>query len=321
MTVDTEFSPLLHQRGLDPRANLNSSIWGICAGGEFGVDWQMNVLEAHGIKGVFFIDPMPGLVFGEPLIAEIVAPIVARGHEAQLHIHTEWLEWAKDSPVGGRQGHDLADFGLEDQITLLGLAIGMLMRAGAPRPTAFRAGNFGADDNSLRALAQLGLTWDSSVNAPYLGNACRISASPQQIGAFELLGMIELPVAGLFDQRQHIRPAQLCALSFREMRDALRHAAQNRHDAFVIVTHSFEMLSRDRCRPNRTVIKRFEQLCGAIASHPDLHSAGFNDLDPAIAAGDAGARSRLGPNLLRTGERMIEQALATLRYERQGWTV
>jgi hypothetical protein len=318
ITVDTELSALFHQRGSALPANFASSINGDCADGRFGIGWQMTQMEARGLKGVFFVDPLPSLVYGEAWLADVIGPIIARGHEVQLHIHTEWLAWAKNSPVGGRQGQNLADFSLEDQSVLLGLAIDMLIRAGAPRPTAFRAGNYGADDNSLTALAELGLVWDSSVNAPYLGGACRIGLSSDQVSAIERNGIVEVPVAGLSDRIGHVRPAQICALSAREMRRALGHAADHQHGAFVIVTHSFEMLSRDRKRANCTVIARFEAMCDAIAADPRLICAGFNDLDAAVLTqASAEQPTRLGPNRLRTLARMVEQAIATWRYERQ----
>ncbi len=318
ITVDTELSALLHQRGTALATNFTSSINGECDDGHFGIGWQMDQMEAYGLKGVFFVDPLPSLIYGEAWLADVVGPIITRGHEVQLHIHTEWLAWASASPVGGRQGQNLADFGIDDQRVLLGLAIDLLMRAGAPRPTAFRAGNYGADDNSLRALAELGLTWDSSVNAPYLGGVCRIGVSAEQVGAIERHGIVELPVAGLNDRGGQVRPAQICALSAREMRDALSHAADHQHATFVIVTHSFEMLSRDRKRANRAVIARFKAMCDAIAAHPQLFSAGFNNLDAvALTCTREAQPTRLGPDRLRTLARMAEQAVATWRYERQ----
>lgn len=317
ITIDTELSPLLHQRGMAGQANVESSINGVCAQGAFGIGWQMDCMDAHGIKGVFFVEPLFALVHGEALLADIVGPILARGHEVQLHIHTEWLEWSLASPVDGRQGRNLASFSLEDQIVLLRLAAGLLERAGAPQPIAFRAGNFGADDNSLRALASIGVRWDTSMNPALLGGACRIGLSPSQNAAIEYLGVVELPVSGLFDWPGNIRPVQVCALSSREMREALRHAAKHKESAFVIVTHSFEMLSRDRARPNRMVMSRFEKMCKVISSHPDLRSSGFNDLSPSIAARQGPGTARLEPNRLRTGLRIAEQAFATWLYERR----
>jgi hypothetical protein len=66
----------------------------------------MGRLDDYGHKAVFFIDPMPALVYGEQIIADMVGPVVERGHEVQLHMHTEWLEWAKDSPVEDRWGRN-----------------------------------------------------------------------------------------------------------------------------------------------------------------------------------------------------------------------
>ncbi len=316
ITVDTELSALLHQQSVDLKSNLASSVYGDCAEGSFGIRWQMDLMRHHGLRGVFFVDPMPALVYGDSWLRDVVGTIIERGHEVQLHIHTEWLEWSTESPVGGALGRNLACFSLDEQIALLDLAIRLLERAGAPRPTAFRAGNYGADDNSLRALKSLGLTWDSSVNPAYLGRDCQISASPDVVGASVHHGIVELPVAGLSDRAGRIRPAQICALSAREMREALHHAADNGHPTFVIVTHSFEMLSRDRNRANRAVIKRFDDMCRAIAAHSGVENAVFAELDPDAVTRTVGAAyARLAPNPIRTVARIAEQAVATWRYE------
>lgn len=315
ITVDTELSALLHQRGLSARANFDSSILGRCAGGEFGIGWQMDVLDRHGLKGVYFVDPLPALVLGEGVIADVVGMVAGRGHDVQLHAHPEWLEWAKDSPVEGRRGRNVADFSVADQRALLNYSCSVIERAGAKRPVAFRAGNFGANDDTLRALAGLGLLWDSSVNVDYLGGACRIEVAADQNLPVELHAIAELPVSGLYDRTGHFRPAQVCAMSGWEMRDTLGHAARLGHPVATVVTHSFEMLSRDRSRPNGAVMKRFEGLARYVAGHPLLDTAIFQTLDrDAVLGPDA---PRAGPNWARTAARMVEQAVATVMYERK----
>lgn len=320
ITIDTELSAGLYQRGASARQNLDRSIDGLVPGGAFGIGWQMDQLDAHGLKGVFFVDPMPALVYGTEVVADMVGPILERGHEVQLHIHTEWLAWAKASPVGDRRGQNIGDFDLADQITLLTCARDLLEQANVPRPIAFRAGNYGADDRTLMALADLGLAWDSSFNAPYLGGPCRIGLTAADYAPVWRHGVVEVPVSGILDRSDTIRPAQVCALSRWEMTDALRHAAQARQSAFVIVSHSFEMLSRDRFRPNRAVMARFTAMCREIARNPNLRSAGFADLDPAIASPSQPKASRLAANPVRSIGRMLEQAAATLRYERE-WSL
>lgn len=315
ITVDTELSSSLYQRGVGLSENVSRSIWAEARGQAHGIGWQMEMLERHGLKGVFFLDPMPALAHGADFLAPIVEAIEGRGHEVQMHIHTEWLAWAKDSPVGGRQGRNIGDFSLDDQITLLSRAKALLEQAGAPSIAAFRAGNFGANDDTLRALAAIGVMWDSSVNPAYLGHGCAITADPAQIGAQRMQNIVELPVSGIHDRPGHFRPAQICAMSASEMRAGLRHAARMGHDAFTVVTHSFEMLSRDRQRPNAMVKARFVALCREAARLPQVRGVGFRDLSPAMADSSPKSLTRVAPSRVRTGLRQAQQAWATWRYE------
>ncbi|HUD92031.1 hypothetical protein [Sphingobium sp.] len=317
ITVDTELSAALHLQGVALEENVRRSIWAEARGQAVGIGWQMQLLDRHGLKGVFFLDPLPALIHGVDFLKPIVGEIVRRGHEVQLHIHTEWLAWVKDSPVDGRQGRNIGDFTLADQILLLGLAKHLLEEAGAPPITAFRAGNFGANDDTLRALAAIDILWDSSVNPAYLGRECGIVADREQIAAVPTHGVIELPVSGIIDRPGGFRPAQICAMSAAEMRAGLNHAAREGHDAFVVVTHSFEMLSRDRQRLNGAVMARFEALCRTAGRMPQVRGAGFHDLSPAIADAPARGLTRVPASRLRTGLRVAQQVLATWHYERR----
>ncbi len=317
ITIDTELSARHHKTGLSLQKNIEQSILGRVGAQDFGIEWQMEQMERRGIKGVFFVDPTPALVYHSDCVAQMIEPILRRGHEVQIHIHPGWLKWAKDSPVEGRRGYNIGNFSLADQVALIGWARDALVAAGAPQPTAFRAGNFGANDNTLRALSQLGLSWDSSFNPDYAKKPCKISLTTDAIDPIAINGVIELPVAGIWDKRGHYRPAQVCTLSRREMRQALIHAAATRAPAFVVVSHSFEMLSRDHTRPNKTVMARFTALCDVIAQQPALQGVGFTQLRSDLVHVNRPHPTRLHANRLRTLERMVEQAVATWRFERQ----
>jgi hypothetical protein len=317
ITVDTELSALLHQRGVPADANLASSIMGKAGRATVGIGWQMDCLDRYGLTGVFFVDPMPGMVFGPDIVRRMVEPILTRGHEVQLHIHPEWLEWARISPVGDRRGANIGDFSLADQLILLEWGRTALEQAGAPTPIAFRAGNYGANDDTLKALATLGMLWDASYNGYYRNGPCRIGIDPSQIDPVRRFDVTEIPVSSIVDRPGSVRPAQICALSAKEMRLGLYHAAGTAWPVFSIVTHSFEMLSRDRKRPNHAVMHRFEAMCRAIAIHPGLQTSGFIALDPEIATREPSGAARLGPSRLRTLDRMAQQAVATWLYERR----
>ena len=313
ITVDTELSYSRAREGMAVAENHATAIDGVTAAGAFGIGYQMERLEAHGLTGVFFVDPMPALVHGIDAITAIVAPIVARGHDVQLHLHSEWLELADEQPVGSLRGRNIADFPLNAQVTLLARARDLLEAAGATRPIAFRAGNFGANDDTLRALAALGFRYDSSFSPSYLGQDCAISLPQETSAVTDHLGVRDVPVAAILDRPGHLRHAQLCALSAREMRAALAHAAATHAPPFVIVSHGFELLTRDRERPNGLAVVRFEAMCRAIADDPRLVTCGFADLDVAPGAD----HPRLPPDRLRTLARIGEQAWGALRYERR----
>lgn len=326
ITIDTELSLPRHRQGLSPEGNLLESIFGACSDGSFGISHQIARLEAHGLKGVFFVDPMPARVFGLDILKRMLAPILEAGHEVQLHIHPEWVPYMTVDPVGGRRGNMIRDFSYEDQLVLLDLARELLVAAGAPEPVAFRAGDYGADDNTLRALARLGIPYDTSFDPGFVGDSCRISLPVTTIEPTLHQGVLEFPVSCIFDRPGGLRHAQLCALSAREMQAALRHAAASGQRYFTLVSHSFELLSRNRQRANRTVVDRFEALCAFLAEPGNgLRTMTYGQLDPVMTGqerrgqerpGQETPSGRLAPSLLRTAQRMGEQLYSSLRYER-----
>lgn len=313
ITTDTELSSSLHQQGVSAADNFRLTIEGRCGGEAYGIGYQMDRMEEYGLTGVFFIDPMPALVYGEQIIADIVGPIIERGHEAQLHIHTEWLEHARVEPVGAARGRNIGDFTLDEQIVLLRLARQLLIDAGAPAPTAFRAGNYGSNDETLQALARLGLDYDSSFNPAYAGLGCDISLPSDRQDITPRHGVNVVPISAIEEPQGTLRPAQICALSATEMAMALDHASEERACFFNIVSHSFELIVRQFRQPNPIMIDRFERLCRKICGEPGLESAIFADL-----SGDEKAARPLPAGRFQQMWRMGEQAVSKIVYEGAG---
>ena len=126
-------------------------------------------------------------------------------------------------------------------------------------------------------------------------------------------GVCEVPVSGLMDRASRFRPAQLCAMSEEEMRDALDHSAASGAIQFSAFSHSFELLSRDRKVPNGLALSRMEALCRAVADDARVTSGGF-----ATLPGPPERPARIGlaaPKPLRTLRRTIEQGFGHLAHE------
>jgi hypothetical protein len=321
ITVDTEYSSGLYRRGIatDLGANFDTTI--ACRGlkGEAGIHYQMDVFDRYGLKAVFFVDPMPSLVWGQEAVDRVVQPILERGHDVQLHLHTEWLDFAKEDLVGASRGQHLKNFSYDEQLILLEYAIERLMAAGAAFPVAFRAGNLGANNDSLRALATLGIRYDSSFTPAMTNSACAITLSRQTHFPCHYNGVIEVPIGsiGAYNGRQ--RHAQITALSQSELIAAVAHGAAHDWPSFVIISHSFEMFNRDKLRCNRILMDRFEGFCAWLQKQANIDTATFKDvvsgkvsLDP---RSDDNIPAQLLPhNPLRTAYRYAEQIAGRVFY-------
>lgn len=300
LTIDTEFTWRHHQAGLSCEEIYARSV----EPAGVGLSHKLARLAEHGLKACFFVDPMPAMTYGLEPIRRIVDAVLAGGQEVQLHVHPNWT--AARIGDGGRVAvrHELNDYSYAEQLALIAGAAALLKAAGAPRPAAFRAGSYAANDVTLQVLAELGIRYDSSHNGSLQPWPSRIGLSARQIAPVRR-GVVEVPVTLIEDVPGNLRTAQICALSESEMRAALEHAAANGHAAVTLVSHSFELASRDGTRPNAVHMRRFDALCTTLAAMRDvLPTAHFSDR-PRLALDQDDAP--LGPSLLRTRRRQLEQ--------------
>ena len=278
-----------------------------------GVSYQLALLARHGLKATFFVDPMPTMVFGLDAIRPVVEAIVAAGQEVQLHLHPNWAG-ARIDDVARHGRFELVDYNLDEQRALIMGARDLLKACGAPDPVAFRAGSYAANDDTLTALADLGFAYDSSHNGADAPWPSEIGLPQRQIAPVARNGVVEVPVTVIEDSPGSLRHFQICALSQGEMRAALDHAVDERHEAVTIVGHSFELANRAGTRPNGVHVSRFEALCAALADARDrLSTLQFRDLPVFAGTSDA---APLGPNRLRTRWRQAEQLWSNLIEER-----
>jgi peptidoglycan/xylan/chitin deacetylase (PgdA/CDA1 family) len=316
ITIDTEYSSGLYNgcNVADRSENYARSIACVTPDGPAGITHKLALLAQHNQKAVFFVDPMPALVWGVAAIEDIVAPILEAGQDVQLHCHTEWLELAgaANPLASGRTGKNIAEFPLEEQVELLSYARDTLMAAGAPAPVAFRAGNYGANDDTLRALAAIGLTYDSS-HCPALTDACWISLGPEDRDPVLHHGIIEVPAGTIGTLGGGQRHAQITALTLSEMLAAIRHARDTGHDSFTLVSHSFELINRRTLSVNQIVRRRFDRLVKTVATMKGVTTGNYRDSPPRLV-NDPTPREVLPATPMRTGMRLAEQFVSTTLY-------
>jgi hypothetical protein len=285
LTIDTEVYPLRQNwRTEGLRGDIARDIYGETDQGSFGLTYQLETLNAHRLKAVFMVEGLFAEAVGLDPLRRIVREITDAGQEVQIHAHPEWLAWMAHPPLPPNGRETFRQFSLEEQSRLIQLASNNLRMAGAAELLAFRAGDFAANADTLRALHGQGLRFDTSLDPCWPHSLDDLPGVANAVQPFLTLGVCEVPVSYWHPRPLPRRHAELCAASKGELGAALWAARRADWRVFVIVSHSFELLGKRRSRverpaPDWTVIRRFGWLCEFLDRHRDrFNTCGFSEL-------------------------------------------
>ena len=286
-TVDVEIW-LGGSKNLDERFPdaFKTFIYGTKRSGDLGLPLKLKILNDHGLKGVFFVEALFATRFGKEPLAEIVGLIHEAGHEVQMHVHTEWVDEVEDLLHLGRSGNrqNLYMFTREEQTELIAIAKDLLADCGAARINTFRAGNFGMNADTVKALADNGIMCDTSYNHTHLGPDNRMSNGPILVQPRQYDGVHEYPMTVYEDRAGHFRHFQLGACSYPETESVMRQASDAGWDNLVMLSHNFELMNQRKTRSDPIVLERFLQLARFLEKHSDeFTTQGFQELQPHCA--------------------------------------
>jgi hypothetical protein len=296
---------------------LEAYFWGGGAARPCGLPFQLATLEEHGLKATYYVDPLFSFALGLPPLKRVVDAVTQKHQEVALHLHPEWLTDPRCVGLPRFAGPLLRQYSEQDQAILVRASLERLAEAGVRDVSAFRAGSWGADSGTLRALARNNLRFDSSFNYCFDASFPELEDRGAYVQPTRLDGMWEIPVTSFVDRPPRgRRPLHVCACSMVEFRTVLEHAEAAGWATVVIVLHSFEFVRVDRLGggrepgPRRLVVSRFEGICRYLAQHRDrFNTAHFADLDPDSwdrPLTTEAPRSHLG----RTAARHIAQLLS-----------
>ncbi len=131
-------------------------VYGRSRRGDYALPKTLEILSRHGIKGVFFVEPLFSARFGQEYLQRIVRMIDDAGQEIQLHLHPEWTDEI-DPPIladVSRKRQHLTYYSFEEQVELIRYGKSLLEAALGKNISAFRSGSYAANTDTFRALAR-----------------------------------------------------------------------------------------------------------------------------------------------------------------------
>lgn len=289
-------------------------VYGRSPQGAYALPRTLEIMQEHGLRGVFFVEPLFSLRFGQRYLRTITELISQAGQDVQLHLHPEWVDEIRPpllADVAHKRQH-LTHYRREEQAALLRAARDTLQAVLSTDVYAFRAGSYAVNQDTYQALNEVGLRVDSSLNDLFDYSAGSIAPPGTLSSLSQVAGVSTYPVTSFTDGFGKPRPMQVGACSFAEMRDVLDSA----HDAglahLVLVSHNFEMLRPGSSLPDPVVVRRFEDLCAFLAAHPQRFQVGSYPRGPRpFQAQPRTVRPRAGWSA--TVRRHVEQALRRLQ--------
>lgn len=248
--------------------------------GNGGLDFILETLEAHGLRGVFFVEALNTRCFGDEPMARFARAIHERGHDVELHAHPCWSVFARDdwrdqvrraTPVDSFERLDDAAIG-----AAIRHGIDAFQRWGVPFPTAFRAGNLQCDLRTYAWLERLGIPLASNVG---IGVHRATERALHLAGGRHFIGKtLEVPVSSYPDVWLPglVRWKTFTVVGTGEMeaRQWLLHAARLGVGPVVVLTHPGEFVHHDRdgrsFRRNELARRRLQGLCRFLADHAPM---------------------------------------------------
>lgn len=295
-------------------ASFDRYVYGRSEHGAYALPKTLEILQRHGIPGVFFVEPLFSARFGSGYLQTIVGMLREAKQEIQLHIHPEWTDEISPPLISDckEKRQHLSYYTQEEQTSLIQTGIRLLQEAGSGTISAFRAGSFAANLDTYAALRDNAIFVDSSLNRTYACSVPDMAADlREQQDAFALENGVDIyPITVFTDGFGTSRHAQVGACGFEELRDSLNSAYAGGYSSFTILSHNFEMLKPGSTTPDFIVSKRFERLCEFLSKNRQrFQTSGFNGLQrlPGSTVQNP-AKPPLKSNPVSTLKRHVEQA-------------
>ena len=217
---------------------VDNLIYGKINSSEYGIKHIMDILDDYQSKGLFFVDIAEAWEYGEKVIVDVLKYIDDRGHMVGVHLHPDRM--------ADKNRRFLWQYTYDEQFSLIMQCTDFYVNALGKKPVSFRAGRYGANNDTIKILNLLGYRIDMSM---YYGmkKRCRIDGEYETINRLKLMDtVIEAPVTVFksFDFGGYTRFDKIDeSMPLAEFKYVLsRNEKENSVDVISFFMHSFSFL-------------------------------------------------------------------------------
>ncbi|MCW7071762.1 MAG: hypothetical protein OCU12_05510 [Methanophagales archaeon] len=179
ITVDTEVG----EKAKHVKEGFEKFVLGKIGSHYYGIPKIVEILDRFDFKAEFFVDVYEYKFFGERKYKDLCKFLHENVHGVQLHTHPSY---AYDP-----NRINMYEYSLEEQSKIISEGKELIEKWIGKSPIAHRAGNYGANNNTLTALKENNIKIDSSFF--YKQNNCKIQLSTINEPIF-YNGVLEVPV-------------------------------------------------------------------------------------------------------------------------------
>lgn len=206
--------------------------------GEYGIKYLFDLFDEYGIKALFFVDIAEIVDHGEDNIRKVIRDIDLAGHDVGVHVHPDHM-------LDSRRRY-LWQYSKEEQYNIISKCTDFYINVLGRRPYSFRAGRYGANNDTLDVLVELGYKYDMS--GFYRSRYCKFEPhfTCNRMKRYKDSDLIEVPITTyksfylpFYERNDQIAP-ELGALEFRKVLDGIVNSGKA--DVISLLFHSFQFV-------------------------------------------------------------------------------
>ena len=256
------------------------------------------LFQEHNVTATFFVDVYESSLYGGAIVQKLCQDIHECGQEVGLHTHPSWrddprdFKWLRKLKAANSFFPQEKDFlfkcSLEEQVEILRWGAEFIHSSTGHYPVSHRAGGYGANINTLKALKEVGVPMDSSM---FTHSNCKLNLSLKNVSDVD--GVFEIPITG-FERNQQLHAGinfgirrhnffrtGLDDCSIDDLMWYVDQARSGGDSVMNLFMHSYSLLNFDESftwfKPNFNNLKILQRFLSYVNRMPDVKILSMND--------------------------------------------